>query len=211
MARQQRGRSGPPRRVVTREAVRKDVLVFVEGDRTEEDYLVYWHRLHRSSVNVHIDPFRGAPRQLIDEAAREKRKGDREARRGKGRAFDEVWCMFDVDEHPLLNEVGIKAVDNEINLAVSSPCLELWFILHFQEQSAHIERRHAQKCASELLGCGKALTHDALAGLEHRYDEARDRARQLDRKHSGDGSPAWSNPSSGAWRLVDTIRLARST
>jgi hypothetical protein len=114
--------------------------------------------------------------------------------------------MFDVDVHPFLNEVEIMAADNEINLAVSSPCIELWFVLHFEEQTAHIERNDAQRRSAELLGCRKVLTQQALGELEKGHTVARTRARQLDCKHSGDGSPRWTNPSTGAWRLVDSIR-----
>lgn len=180
--------------------------MFVEGARTEEDYLVHWHRLCRMRVNVRIDPFRGAPRQLIDRAAREKRQSDRDARRGRGRAYDEVWCMFDVDEHPALHEVETMAADNGIHLAVSSPCLELWFVLHFEDQTAHIERDVAQRRSAELLRSGKVLSPDALTALEAHHLEARSRAQGLDRKHEGDSSPPWTNPSTGAWRVVDSIR-----
>jgi hypothetical protein len=205
MARQQRGRAGPPGRRVTKAAVRRGLLVFVEGARTEADYLIHWHRIHRTTVNVNIHPFRGAPRQLIDQAAEEKRQDERDARRGRGPAYDEVWCVFDVDEHPYLNEVEQMARDNGISLAVSNPCLELWFVLHFEDQTAHLERDAAQRQAAGFLGCGKVLTAEALTELESRHSAARTRAQALDAKHDGDGSPPRSNPSSGVWRLVDQI------
>ena len=174
-----RGRPGRPRRAATRDAVRKDILLFVEGKRTEEDYLVHWHRVHRRQVNVHIDPFRGGPRQLIDRAAQAKRRSEREARRREGRAYDEVWCMFDIDEHPSLHEVRTMAADNGINLAVSSPCLELWFLLHYADQTAHIDRHDAQRRSADLLQCEKALTHDALESTERSFipTPATERAR----------------------------------
>jgi hypothetical protein len=208
MARPRRGRSGPPARPVTKQAVRKDLLAFVEGARTEEDYLVHFHRIHRADVNLRIDPFRGAPRQLVERAAEAKRKSERGARKAEGRAYDEVWCVFDIDEHPLLNEVETMARDNGIRLAVSSPCLELWFVLHFENQTAYIDRDAAQRRASQLLGCGKSLSGDALAQLERAHDQARARAQALDAKHRGDGSSIWANPSTGAWKLVDSIRAS---
>ena len=208
MARTRRGSPGAPHRAVTRAAVRKDILVFVEGERTEEDYLVHWHRLHRTSVNVVVDPFHGPPRQLIDRAARAKRTSRREERRGRGRSYDEVWCVFDIDDHPSLNEVETMARDNEISVAVSSPCIELWFVLHFEDQTAHIERTAAQERSRELLGCGKALNEAALAVLEERYEAARQRARHLDEKHHGDGSPRWTNPSSGVWQIIDSVKAS---
>lgn len=206
-----RGRQGPPKRKVTKQAVRTDILAFVEGLRTEEDYLVHFHRIHREDVNLSLDPFRGAPRQLVERAADAKRRSDREAKRGKGRAYDEVWCVFDIDEHPHLSEVETMARGNGIHLAVSSPCLELWFILHFEDQTAHLERGPAQQRAAELLRCKKKLSPQALATLEANYGAARARAQALDARHEGDGSAEWSNPSTSAWRLIESIRASKTT
>lgn len=98
-----RGRPSRPRRSVTRDAVQRDILVFAEGERTEVDYLRDWHRIHRARVNVSIDPRHAAPRQLIDYAADAQREDARDARRGRGRPYDEVWCCdrkHDLDGSP---------------------------------------------------------------------------------------------------------------
>jgi len=119
---------------------------------------------------------------------------------------DEIWCVFDVDAHPKLAEAIELAGRHGIEVAVSSPCFELWFILHYEDQTAHIERHPAQARAKGLLGCGKVLSPDALNALADRHDDAVKRAKALDKKHKGDGSPPRSNPSSEAWKLVDRIR-----
>lgn len=182
--------------------------MLVEGLRTEEDYLVHWHRAHRTKVNVTVHPFRGGPRQLIDRAVEEKRKSEREQRRGGGRTYDEVWCCFDVDAHPGLNEVETIARAHDIRLAVSNPCMELWFLLHFENQTAYLDRWAAQSRASHHLRCGKALSSTAFNELEGRHAIAAERAQALDTKHEGDGSPPGDNPSSSVWRLVATIASA---
>lgn len=203
-------RGGRPARRVTRDAVRHELLVFVEGRRTEEHYIVHWHRKHRENVLVTVDPFRGGPRQLIDRAVEAKKRGDRDARRRRGRPYDEIWCFFDVDEHHAIDEVEVVAAAHGIKLAVSNPCLELWFILHFQDQTAHIDRHSAQSRSEALLSCSKCLSESALDALESGHDDATSRAQKLDFKHHGDGSPPRSNPSSGAWELVDSIRGAKN-
>lgn len=195
----------PLRRSVTNVALRREILVFSEGERTEEDYLLFWSRRHRD-VLVHLDDFRGPPRQLIDRAVSTKKRSEKEARRGRGRAYDEVWCIFDVDDHPDIHEVRTIARDHGVQLAITNPCLELWFVLHFEPRTAYTDRKAAQRASLVLLGCGKALTDQALARLEARHSIARTHAKTLDEKHSGDGSPAGSNPSSGVWALVDQIR-----
>jgi hypothetical protein len=111
--------------------------------------------------------------------------------------------MFDRDEHPNFAKAIDLADRHGINLAISNPCLELWFILHFEDQAAYIERQAAQRRAEELLGCSKVLSESALNTLADAYDEARRRAIKLDDKHAGDRSPPRSNPSSEVWRLID--------
>lgn len=197
--------SGPPQRRPSRSAVLLDLLVFIEGLRTEEDYLTYWRRQYRDRVLIDIDPFRGGPLQLVERAVAAKRSEARDAKRGRGRPHDQIWCMFDRDEHPYFDRAIDLANRHGINLAISNPCIELWFMIHFEDHTAFIERQKAQDRAEELLGCSKALNESALRALAERYDEARRRAIKLDEKHAGDGSPPGTNPCSGVWRLIDVI------
>jgi hypothetical protein len=159
-------------------------------------------------VRVTIDDRHGDPKFLVERAARAKRAQRTEAKKGGGRAYDEIWCVFDCDEHPRLPDALQQAVDNGISVALSNPCFELWLILHYEDRSAHIERRHAQARAKTLLNCAKTLSDPALDTLYRRYDDAAGRARRLDRKHRDDNSPPHSNPSSDVWKLVDRIRDA---
>ncbi len=79
-------------------------------------------------------------------------------------------------------------------------------MLHFQDQHASIHRSDAQRISAERIGCGKILTPIALDQLIAYYQDARQRAWHLDKKHELDGSPARTNPSSDVWRLIDRIR-----
>lgn len=182
--------------------------MFVEGKRTEEQYLKHWHRIHRDRVLVTVDDFRGEPLSLVQHARAAANREAREARRGRGRAHDEVWCVFDRDEHERFAEAVRLAADAGINLAISNPCIELWFLLHFQDQTAYIHRQDAQRISRELLQCSKVLTVDALGALETRYEDAVERAGSLENKHKGDGSEHSANPSSSVWRLIEVIRNA---
>jgi hypothetical protein len=186
--------------------VRRELLVFTEGEKTEEGYLIHWWREHRDQVTVTIDDFHGGPLPLVDRAAAAKRAEAGEERRGRGRSHDEVWCVFDRDEHPNVPQALEKAAANGVAVALSNPCIEIWFLLHFEDQTAHLERDEAQSRSKTLIGCEKTLTPKALAELEARYEQARARAHKLDEKHAGDASPRHSNPSTNLWELVDRIR-----
>jgi hypothetical protein len=204
-------RSGTPSRPGKSSAAqRPSILVFTEGKKTEPIYLTHWHRLHRERVIVTVDDFHGTPLQLVEMAAAQRSADLRAAKRGKGDAYDQYWCVFDIDEHPYVDQAVQLAAASRISIAVTNPCIELWFLLHFQDQAAELHRHKAQEISSDLLGFEKVPTADALIKLGTRYEDARRRAQALDLKHELDGSPPRSNPSSGMWCLVDQIRGSAS-
>jgi hypothetical protein len=203
-----RGRPGPPRRNVTDNAQRPSLLVFAEGEATERQYVNHWYRQFRHRVTVEFAEEHGTPMTLVQLAVSTKMQEERDERRGRGRGHSQIWCVFDRDEHPYLPEAFALAGAHGIHTAYSNPCLELWFLWHFQDQTSHIERHDAQRVCRTHLKCDKNLTNPALQALAEpsRYAQAKRRAHSLDTKHLGDGSPANSNPSSTVWRLIDTIQ-----
>lgn len=183
--------------------------MFVEGQKTEDGYLLPLRRDLRDHVLITVDARSGVPMTLVQRAVAAKLEAQRDAARGRGRAYDEVWCVIDHDEHPNVPQALELAASHGVHVVMSNPCIELWFILHFENQTASIERRQARRRAAELLGCQKNLSLAATDTLYERYAEARQRAVALDAKHLGDGSPPRSNPSSDIWHLVDRARSLR--
>lgn len=198
-----RGHSGPPRRPYRPRSPRRRILAYTEGEATEVGYLEHWGKKHRDATIVNVDPRHGVPGTLVASAVAA-------AKRNRSRAeeidrYDSIWCVFDVDQHPnLLGALG-QARDGKVNVALSNPCIELWFVLHFEDRAAHIERDRVQHRSAKLLGCDKRLTETALTKLDQGYDQAKARAVYLEQKHQGDGSPPHSNPGSSIWRLLDSV------
>jgi hypothetical protein len=182
-------------------------MVFAEGENTEPLYLTHWHRACRDKVIVKIAQHEGtSPFELVERAVAQRSSDLREEKRGRGDAFDQYWCIFDVDEHPKIPEALQLAESNSINIALSGPNIELWFLIHFDPQTAYIGREEAIRRAYAFLGCQKVLSLHALTLLTERYSIARNRAQSLERKHQGDGSAKPWNPSSDIWKLIDVIR-----
>lgn len=196
----------PARRKVTKNASKRALLVFTEGDVTEDVYLLHWWRKYRAGVTVEIDQFQGDPLSLVKKAVAAKKKGEREEKGGRGPAHDQVWCVFDEDEHQHLPQALQMARDNGIHIAISCPCIELWFQLHVEEQTAYIERADAQRAVREKLYSGKSPPKPALQTMDESYEVARGRAQALEQKHRDDGTPAPGNPSSGVWKIIDSIQ-----
>ncbi len=119
---------------------------------------------------------------------------------------------FDVEENRYLHQAIAKARPKGVKIALSNPCFEIWLVLHIREQTAFIDRHKVQKQARDLgLMEGKKakrVKEEALDTLMKNVEVARKRAKDLDKMHRLNGSKPGSNPSTGMWRLVDTIRQA---
>lgn len=197
------------KRKIGNRSPKKRVVVICEGSKTEPMYLNLVNATTREALVelVIVDEPATAPKQLVERACRERSSAAGLAKRTKdpNAKIDEIWCAFDVDEHPLLKEARQQANDNEINIAISNPCIEAWFLLHFVDQRAHIHRDDARRLLeAEIPGYDKRLKSlDDLAG---RYKDARGRAQKLAEKHDGDGTEfPHNNPSSDMWRLIDSL------
>ena len=87
--------------------------------------------------------------------------------------------MFDVDEHPDVDAAIRDAAQVNIGIAVSNPCVELWFLLHWRDQTAHLDRHAAQSAVVPLVGATKSLHAQAVQDLIIRHEDAANRARKL--------------------------------
>lgn len=200
-----RGRSSRVRRQRNPRPLRRVIRVHTEGRVTEPKYLEELARRHRGKIRIDVGVSGAVPETLVDQACRDMDNNG--TRRREGPWYDEIWCVFDVDEHPNLKRAIGRALQKKVKLAVSNPCFELWLILHFQDQTAHIDRRDAQRLVKQHgIMEGKEVRSEMFAQLEDYYEDAKQRARMLEQKHDGDGSPPRSNPSTSMWRLIDSIR-----
>ena len=201
-------RSGDRRAVPRSQRSRKlrVIRIYTEGRVTERDYLNYWSR-RNDGVRIDWGESGMSPAGLVARAQADIGVSRRSGRRHGAPAFDEIWCVFDVDAHPNVSQAIIEAERSGIFVAVSNPCFEVWLVLHCEDQRAHVERRRIQRRASQLgLIDGKSIPDTALQLLAESYEDAKRRARELDAWHDGNDSARRSNPSSGVWRLVDLIR-----
>jgi hypothetical protein len=201
-----RDRPRRPARAEARLDPKPRILVFCEGQNTEPQYIEAFRQWCRNPrVNVEIAKERGVPLTLVTTAKERKRLAEREAKKARdvNIAYDEVWCVFDVDEHPKLKEAQNLAQDNGISLAVSHPCFELRLLLHFRE-SPGMQHRHAlqRMLAGFVPAYAKHVDFDLFKGS---YPAAVRRAQRLDEQASADGEEG-RNPTTGVYRLTQSIQ-----
>ncbi|MCA1565144.1 MAG: RloB family protein [Acidobacteria bacterium] len=182
---------------------RPRILVVCEGIVTEPQYFEAFKREEGNRlVDVMIDNQGGVPKTLVERAALLKKLAEREALRehDDNLKYDEVWCVFDVDQHPKLADARQQARDNGIKLAVSNPCFELWLLIHFTDQTAHIERKRAATALKKYIR--EYDKHVPFEILRSGYMDAVRRAQLIESRCIEEGG----NPSTGVYLLTERIR-----
>jgi hypothetical protein len=203
-SKQRERRRRPARRTATL-SPRRRILVVCEGQNTEPGYIEGFRQWRRNPlVIVEVSKEHGVPRTLVELAKTLKREAANAARRERDEnlSYDEVSCVFDVDDHPKLDEARQMAIDNEIELAVSNPCFELWLLLHFRESPGMQHRHDLQKMMKPHVP-----RYDKSVDFERfspNYESARLRATRLQRVADEDGDPH-RNPTTGVYRLTESI------
>jgi|ERR1700722_20391802 len=195
------------RRRATRDPKHR-LLVVSEGAVTEPGYIAkFQHEVRNSRVHVEVAGQHGVPVTLVEIAVRLREAARVEAKRQRDEnlLWDEVWAVFDVDSHPNLDAARKMAMDNSILLAISNPNFELWALLHFQDQRAHIERDKVRSALQgHMPGYDKELD---FRRLHPTYADAVKRAQELDVEAERYEDPG-RNPTTGVFRLTESIRTS---
>lgn len=143
------GKSDALRRRAPSRDPKSRFLIVCEGDVTERRYFTALRIHFKSLIDLQFES--GAtPKTLVEWAARLKKEDP---------TYDEVWCVFDIDEHPLVPEAKQQARDNQIDVAISNPNFELWLLLHFQEQQSalHCTGRRYHLCSRSTCPATKKI------------------------------------------------------
>lgn len=104
------------------------LTIVCEGKKTEPIYFEDIRKLYKlSTLRLSIIPNQGAPISIVNRAIREKKNSSTD---------DSIWCVFDVEvlhENSSFARAVSLARTNNINLAISNPSFEFWFLLHFEK------------------------------------------------------------------------------
>ena len=133
---------------------RKSILIVCEGEKTEPIYFnALKETLRLIMVDVEIVGEGGAPITVVNRAIalREDRKDIVKKRKSLTKAvYEVIYCVIDVEApipHESLANAVSKAKDNKLEVILSNPCFEYWYILHFRKTSAPFSRSQNVKSA----------------------------------------------------------------
>lgn len=184
------------------------ILIVCEGAITEQEYfncLRKKKRISKDRIRVLTSKHcRGTDPKTLVVCAKAKRI---ELYKKEGLYYDTVWCVFDRDDHGNVHEALNQAKGNGFECAFSNPCFEIWCLLHFRMQSAHIERDRVSKCLRDdacLPGYDKRI-ESFFDILFSNVSEASRRAKELRQLHANNYQSEKSNPSTNVDELIDLI------
>ena len=122
------------------------VVIACEGAKTEREYFQALKlSLGLASVILLVPHKTTDPRNIVEQAKTEKRKYIAQK---AWEIHDAAWAVFDGDEHLLedpnnWNDALQTAQANKIELAISNPCFEFWYLLNFRDRNAPLTRQQA--------------------------------------------------------------------
>ena len=169
------------------------ILIVSEGSKTEPLYLGEirkQHRLQTTNVQVQHSQFGTSPLQVVEYAESLFVNGD-EVRSIQPRAFEQVYAVFDRDNHDSYHNALAKAksLDGKLRNAekqrvrfeaiASVPCFELWLLLHFEDVLAPLHRTEVyQRLRQYLTDYDKGQAGHYVQTCQH-LAEATQRAEHL--------------------------------
>ena len=183
-------------------------VLYCEGENTEPDYFYALERFVKSRLlEIEYDSPAGVPFTIAEKAVeRAKQMG---LRRGRSsfEEGDQVWAVFDRDEHPRFDEAVTLCEQSGVNVARSDPCFEVWLILHHEDCHRPLTRHEAQKRLQQLCpeyNRNGAKTVDC-AKLIARIDDAEGRAEKHLASRASEGN-AFGASSTTVHLLTKAIR-----
>lgn len=191
----------PARRTGSKEP-RRIVFVVCEGRVTEPEYLRGFERwTNNPGVTLRVDRERGKPKRLVEIATEARGRIDAVG------PDDEVWVVFDRDQHERFDEAVGMARDNGIEVAHSNECFELWLLLRFREPPGPRSREELKTLLREHVADGGKSVD--FKNFEAGYADALRRARRMAELAEKDGEPL-RNPSTTVFRLTESLARRRA-
>ncbi len=180
------------------------LFIVCEGKETEPLYFeaAWKERQKRNQLDpaIIVKPgkARTYPTAVVERAIALKADNDWDA------DLDQIWAVFDTEQvgtHPDLKRAMQLAIDNQVNLAISNPAVEYWFLLHFENTNRPFQNAD-QLCDAlrrHIPGYNKSKPVYLL--LRDQMEDALQRAKGF-RDQSSENWEDLPNPSTGIDQLV---------
>jgi hypothetical protein len=174
----------------------KLIVIATEGFLTEKQYfndLAFDDRYRNPRVHVKVlerSSTDSSPNHIIQELDRYRRENKLHLA-----DYDELWLVIDLDRwgDKKLSDIAAQCIQKIYRLAVSTPCFEIWLLLHFNSLNEYTDdeqnelltnrkindRTRLEKELVELCGSYSKSNLDTATFIPH-IETAIERARALD-------------------------------
>jgi hypothetical protein len=123
------------RKFQTRDTL-KHLVIVCEGERTE---VIYFNHYRSRGSGVILEVFSDRKNDPVGLVGRALKRIEDPRDPLDIMGGDAIWCVLDADDHAQKKvDQAVKLADGKVRLALSAPCFELWFILHFNIPSGRM-------------------------------------------------------------------------
>lgn len=207
------GRRIEHNRKISNDRVRKvrkqksKILIAVEGNNKTEK--IYFNNFEDSKKNFDISYARGNntdPLKLVQMLIKEIKDNDLDLLDD-----DMAFCIFDTDIDPNKNKVIDNAIKlankNNIIIITSSPCIELWFLLHYEYSTASMSNDEVIKKLKNYYPKYKKNINIYL-DIKDKMDIAIKNAKKLERYQKDNNvkiGTVEANPSTEIYKVIEYL------
>lgn len=192
-------------RKIGKRVTRKFVVIVCEGSKTE---MQYFQGFNERNSGVKVEPLHGKctdAKNIVAFAERQIERYDLDFDDG-----DSLWCAFDVDQKGKqeVNDAVAHASAKNILIALSNPCIELWFLLHYKKIPSQISRKDAYDELKKFIR-DYDKNSNIFPILKDKIRAAMTNAESLNQGHQRNGVlllSVDSNPSTQVFKLVKNIQ-----
>jgi hypothetical protein len=184
-------------------------FLFTEGKNTEPDYFdELKRRCGDALIAIEIVGDAGVPRTIAETAIKHAAKRGRK-KRDSYEENDQVWAVFDRDAHPFVKESVAFCKGKGVKVALSTPCFEIWLVLHFESydkpDDGHVVQKYLESLDPTYDSKKRKIANSR--DILDRLETAEQRAETQLKNRESEGMP-FGPPSTTVFYLTRAIRKA---
>ena len=186
---------------------KKLILIGAEGKNKTE--LQYFQQFNRTQNRYTIKPAKGNttdPENIVEDMIKSIKHEEL--------AFDEgdlAYCVFDGDtkteKQSQIDTAAALAKKHNVEILLSVPCFEVWFLQHFEYSTAELTSDSAiEKLRKYIPDYEKSS--NVFSKLEPKIGQAIENAKKLEKYHDGLGKREKSigrNPSTDIYDMIEVL------
>jgi len=196
------------------------ILIVSEGSKTEPLYfddIRKIHRLYTAHVEVRRSELGTSPIQVVQYAHDLFLNGDSH-KKIQARAFEQVYAVFDRDQHPSYRQAleRAKSLDGKLKndakqsitfqAIASVPSFELWLLLHYEDIQAPLHRDEVMRHLKQHIPGYEKGAGKAFATTSEHLAVATQRAERLAARFTAHTAPEPFTAIAGLVALLTTLR-----